>query len=42
VPTSLTVLAGSGSHTFKLEYAIDSGAYSTTFTNSFLSVAPRP
>jgi hypothetical protein len=42
VPTSLTVHAGSGSHTFKLEYAIGGGPYSTTFTDSFLSIAPRP
>jgi hypothetical protein len=41
LPTSLTVNAGSGTHTFTLEYAIVGGAFSTTFTNSFLSVATR-
>jgi hypothetical protein len=41
-PTSLTIRVGAGSHTFRLEYAIVGGPFSTTFTNSFLSVAPRP
>jgi Collagen triple helix repeat (20 copies) len=40
VPISLTLQAGAGSHTFKLEYGND-GAFSTTFTNVFLSIAPR-
>jgi hypothetical protein len=40
LPTSLTIDAGAGSHTFKLEYAI-TGGFSTSFTNSFLSVAGR-
>jgi Collagen triple helix repeat (20 copies) len=39
-PISLTLQAGAGSHTFKLEYGND-GAFSTTFTNVFLSIAPR-
>jgi hypothetical protein len=41
VPEALTLHVSPGSHTFKLEYAINGGAFSTTFTNSFLSVATR-
>jgi hypothetical protein len=41
VPSTLTVNAGPGTHTFKLEYAITGGSFSTTFSNVFLSVAPR-